>query len=175
MWQLDHKEGWAPKNRSFSTVVLKTLESPLDCKEIQPVNPKGNQFIENTNAEAETPILWPPDAKTWLIRKDPDAEKDWRREEKGTDRGGDGWMASLTQWTWVWVSSRKWWWTGKPGVLQFRWAFVGKVMSLLFNKLSRLVITFFPRNKRLLISWLQSPSAVIFSSVQFSCSVVSEP
>ena len=75
-------------------------------------------FIGRTAAEAEAPILWPPDAKTWLIRKDPDAEKDWRREEKGTDRGGDGWMASLTQWTSVWVNSRSWWWTGRPGVLQ---------------------------------------------------------
>ena len=80
MWELDYKESWAPKNRCFWTVVLeKTLESPLDCKEIQPVNPKGNQswiFIGRTDAEAETPILWPSDAKNWLIRKDPDAGKD---------------------------------------------------------------------------------------------------
>ena len=86
MWELDHKESWAPKNRCFWTVVLeKTLESPLDCKEIQPVHPKGNQswiFIGSTDAEAETPILWPPDAKSRLIGKDPDAGKDWRREEK---------------------------------------------------------------------------------------------
>ena len=88
MWELDHKEGWAPKNWCFWTVVLeKTLESPLDCKEIQPVNPKGNQswiFIGRTDAEAEAPILWPPDVKSWLIWKDPDDEKDWRQEEKGT-------------------------------------------------------------------------------------------
>ena len=88
MWELDHKEGWAPKNWCFWTVVLeKTLESPLDCKEIQPVHPKGNQswiFIERTDAEAEAPILWPPDAKTWLIGKDPNVKKDWRQEEKGT-------------------------------------------------------------------------------------------
>ena len=88
MWDLEHKESWAPKNWCFWTVVLeKTLENPLDCKEIQPVNPKGNQswiFIGRTDAEAETPILWPPDAKNWLIGKDPDAGKDWRREEKGT-------------------------------------------------------------------------------------------
>ena len=88
MWEMDHKEGWAPKNWCFQTVVLeKTLESPLDCKEIQPVHPKGNQswiFIGTTDAEAETPILWPPDAKSWLTGKDPDAGKDWRREEKGT-------------------------------------------------------------------------------------------
>ena len=87
MWKLNCKESWAPKNWCFWTVVLeKTLESPLDCKEIQPLHPKGNQswvFIRRTDAEAETPILWPPDAKSWLIWKDPDAGKDWRREEKG--------------------------------------------------------------------------------------------
>ena len=88
MWELDYKESWAPKNWSFWTVVLeKTLESPLDCKEIQPVYPKGDQswvFIRRTDAEAETPVLWLPHAKSWLIGKDPDAEKDWRQEEKGT-------------------------------------------------------------------------------------------
>ena len=88
MWELDYKESWALKNWCFWTVVLeKSLESPLDCKEIQPVHPKGNQswiFIERTDAEAETPILWPPDVKIWLIWKDPDAEKDWRQEDKGT-------------------------------------------------------------------------------------------
>ena len=82
------KESWAPKNRYFWTVVLeKTLESPLDCKEIKPVNPKGNQswiFIGRTDAETETLILWPPDTKNWLTRKDPDAGKDWRQKEKGT-------------------------------------------------------------------------------------------
>ena len=88
MWQLDYKESWAPKNWCFWTVVLeKTLESPLDCKEIQPVYPKGNQswiFIGRTDAEAEAPIFWPPNAKKWLIGKDTDAGKDWRQEEKGT-------------------------------------------------------------------------------------------
>ena len=86
MWELDHKESWVLKNWCFWTVVLeKTLESPLDCKEIQPVSPKGDQswiFIGRADAEAETPILWPPDAKNWLIGKDPDAGKDWRQEEK---------------------------------------------------------------------------------------------
>ena len=85
--ELDHKESWVPKNWCFWTVVLeKTLESPLDCKEIQPVHPKGNQswiFIGRTDADAEIPILWLPDAEKWLIWKDPDAGKDWRREEKG--------------------------------------------------------------------------------------------
>ena len=87
MWELDHKESWAPKNWCFWTVVLeKTLESPLDSKEIKPVNPKGNEpwiFIRRTDAEAEAPILWPPDAKSQLIRKDSDAGKDWGQEEKG--------------------------------------------------------------------------------------------
>ena len=88
MWELDCEGSWAAKNGCFWTVVLeKTLERPLDCKEIQQVHPKGNQswvFIRRTDAEAETPILWPHDAKSWLIGKDPDAGKDWRREEKGT-------------------------------------------------------------------------------------------
>ena len=88
MWELDYKESWALKNWCFLTVVLKkTLESPLDCKEIKSVNSKGNQswiFIGRTDAKAETPILWPPDAKNWLLGKDPDAGKDWRQEEKGT-------------------------------------------------------------------------------------------
>ena len=87
MWELDHKESWVLENWCFWTVVLeKTLESPLDCKEIKPVNPKGDQswmFIGRTYAEAETPILWPPDGKSWLIWKDPDAGKDWGQEEKG--------------------------------------------------------------------------------------------
>ena len=87
MWELDYKESWAPNNWCFWTVVLeKTVESPLDCKEIQPVHSKGDQswvFIGRTDVEAETPILWPPDAKSWLIWKDPDAGKDWRWEEKG--------------------------------------------------------------------------------------------
>ena len=105
------------------------LLSPLDCKEIQPVHPTGNEswfFIGRTDAEAETPIFWPPDAKNWLLGKDPDVKnwllgkdpdegKDWRQEEKGTTCG---WMVSPTRWTWVWASSGSWWWTGKPGVLQ---------------------------------------------------------
>ena len=88
MWELDHNEGWAPKNWCFWTVVLEnTLESPLDCKEVKPINPKGNKpwiFIGRTDAEAEAPILWPPDVKSRLIGKDPNAGKDWRQEEKGT-------------------------------------------------------------------------------------------
>ena len=90
MWELDHKESWVPKKWCFWTVVLeKTLESPLNCKDIQPVNPKGNQswiLIGRTNAKAETPILWPPDVKSWLIGKDPDAGKDWSRRRRGWQR-----------------------------------------------------------------------------------------
>ena len=85
-WELDYKESWVPKNWCFWTVVLKTPESRLDFKEVQPVHPKGDQswiFIGRTDVEAETSILWPPDVKNWLIWKDPDAGKDWRRLEKG--------------------------------------------------------------------------------------------
>ena len=118
MWELDCEESWVPKNWFFSTVVLeKTLESPLGCKEIQPVHPKGDQswvFIGKT--DAETSILWPPHAKSWLIGKDPDAER-WGAGGEGDDRGWDGWMASPTQCTWVWVNSGSWWWTGRPGML----------------------------------------------------------
>ena len=101
MWELDYKESWAPKNWCFWSVVLeKTLESPLDCKDIQPVHPKGNQswiFIGRTDAEAETPVLWPPDVKNWLIGKDPDAGKDWRQEEKGmTEDEMVGWHHRLS-------------------------------------------------------------------------------
>ena len=121
MWELDCEESWAPKNWCFWIVVLeKTLESPLDCKEIQPVYPKGNQswiFTGRTDVQAETPILWPPEAKSWLIGKN------WCRERlkagrEGDNRGWDGWMASPTRWTWVWARSGIWWWTGKPGMLQ---------------------------------------------------------
>ena len=94
-WELAHKESWAPKNWCFWTVMLKkTLERPLDCKEIQPVHPKGSQswvFIGRTDVEAETPILWPPDSKNWLIGKDPDAGKDWRQEERTTEDEMVGW------------------------------------------------------------------------------------
>ena len=90
MWELDCKESWVLKNWCFWTVVLeKTLESPLDCKEIQPVHPKGDQswvFIGSTDAEAEAPILWPPDVNSWPVWKDPDAGKDWEQEEKGRQR-----------------------------------------------------------------------------------------
>ena len=121
MWELDYKESWALKNWCFSTVVLeKTLKSPLDSKEIQPVHPKGNQswmLIGRTDAEAKVPILWP------RCKELTDLKRPWCWERlkaggEGDNRGWDGWMASLTQWTWVWVNSGSWWWTGRPGVLQ---------------------------------------------------------
>ena len=122
MCELDCEEGWVPKNWCFWTVVLENIvETSLDCKEIQPVNPKGNQlwiFIGRADAKAEAPLCWPPDVKSRFIWKDPDAGTDWRQEEKGVT-GWDGWMASPTRWTWVWVNSGSWWWTGRPGVLWF--------------------------------------------------------
>ena len=107
--EMDYKENWATKYWCFWTVVLeKTPESLLDCTEIQPVHPKGDKswvFIGRTDVEAETPVLWPPDVKSWLIWKDPDAGKDWGAGGEGDDRGCYGWMASPTQWTWIWVDS----------------------------------------------------------------------
>ena len=122
MWELDCEESWVLKNWYFWTVVLeKTLENPLDCKEIQLVHPKGNQswiFIGRTDAKAETLILWPPDVKNWFDLERPWCWKRLKAGGRGDDRGWDGWMASPTWWTWVWVSSRRWWWTGKPGMVQ---------------------------------------------------------
>ena len=126
VWELDHKESWTQMNWYFWTVGLENiLESPLDYMDINPVNPKENQswiFIERTDAEAETPVLWPPDAKNWLIGKDPDAGKDWGWEEKGMTEdemvGSPTIWWPPTRWTWVWVNSGSWWWTGRPGVLQ---------------------------------------------------------
>ena len=120
MWELDHKESWALKNWCFWTVVLeKILESPLDCKEIKPVYPKGNQswiFIGRTDAEVEPLIHWPHDAKNWLIWKDPDAGKDWRPEEKGmTEDEMVGWHHQLDGHEFEQALGVG---TGKPGVLQ---------------------------------------------------------
>ena len=123
MWVLECKESWTPKNWCFSIVVLeKTVQSPLDSKEIQPVNPKGNQSwisTGRTDVEAETPILWPPDVKSWLVWKEKTlmlGKIEGRRRRD--DRRWHGWMASPTRWTWVSTSSGSWWWTGRPGVLQ---------------------------------------------------------
>ena len=114
MWQLYYKESI---NCFWTMALKKTLENPLDCKDIKPVNPKGNQlwiFIGRTDAEASK--LWPPDVKNWLIWKVPEAGKDWRQKEKGKQRL-NRWMAS-TWWIWVWASSSHWWWKWRPGVLQ---------------------------------------------------------
>ena len=122
MWELDHKESWVPKNWCFQTVVLeKTLKSPLDCKEIQPVHSKGNQlwiFIGRIDAETEAPTLWPLDGKNWHIGKHLDSGKDWRQEEKGiTEDEMVGWHHRLDE-----HESEQalgvWWWVAKPGVLQ---------------------------------------------------------
>ena len=116
MWELDYKESWAPKNWYFWTVVLeKTIASPLDCKKIQPVHPKGNQswiFIGRTDAETETPVLWPPDAKSWYWKR-PWCWERLKAVGERDDRGWDVWMASPTAWTWVWADSGSWWWTGR--------------------------------------------------------------
>ena len=122
MWELDCEESWVPKNWCFWTVVLeKTPESPLDCKEIQPVHSEGDQswvFFGRNVAKAESPVLWPPHVKSWLIGKDSDLLGLGAGGE-GDDRGWDGWMAPPTRWTWVWVNSGRWWWTGRPGILRF--------------------------------------------------------
>ena len=122
MWELDCEKSWVPKNWHFWTVVLeKTLESPLDCKEIQPVHPKVNQYwksIERTDVEAETPIfghlMWRANSfeKTLMLER-------LKAGGEGDDRRWYGWMASPTQWIWVWVDSRSWWWTERPSMLWF--------------------------------------------------------
>ena len=122
MWELDHKESWALKDWCFWTVVLeKTLESPLDCKEIQPVHPNGDQswvFIGRTDVEAETAVVWPPAAKSWLIWKDPDTGKDWGQEERGIQRMRwlDGMADSMDMGL---GELQELVWTGRPGVLHF--------------------------------------------------------
>ena len=107
MWELDYKESWVPKNCCFWTMVLdKTLESPLECKEVKPVNPKGNHswiFFGRTDTEAETPTLWLPDVKIWLTGNESHCWERLKAGGEGDNRGWDGWMASPTQGTWVWV------------------------------------------------------------------------
>ena len=122
MWELDCEESWVLKNWCFWTVVLeKTLESPLDCKDIQPVHSEGDQpwvFFGRNDAKAETPVLWPPHEKSWLIGKDLMLGGIGGRRRRGQQRMRC-WMVSPTQWAWVWINSGSWWWTGRPGVLQF--------------------------------------------------------
>ena len=107
----------------LNLVLERTLESPLDCKEIQPVHSEGDQpwdFFGRNDAKAETLLLWLSHAKSWLTGRDSDAGEWLGAGGERNDRGWDGWMASWTQWTWVWVNSRSWWWTGRPGMLRFR-------------------------------------------------------
>ena len=144
IWDLDSKESRVLKNWCFWTVVLeKTPESPLDSKEFQPVHPKGNQswiFIGRTDTEAETPIFWPSDAKIWLICR----LWCWERLKiggEGDDRGWDSWMASPTQWTWVWVDSRSWWWTWSL-VCWIPWAWKESDMTERLNRIELKCITF---------------------------------
>ena len=121
MWELDYKESWAPKNWWFWTAVLeKTLESPLECKEIQPVHPKLGVHWKDWcwSWNSNTLATWFEELTHW--------QRPWcwerlRAGGEGGDRGWDGWMASPTQWTWVWVDSGSWWWTGRPGLLRFMW------------------------------------------------------
>ena len=121
MWESDHKESWAPKNWCFWTVVLETLESPLDCKEIQPVHSKGNQSwysLERLLLKLKLQYFGHVMRRTDLFEKTLMLGKIEGRGE-GDGRGWDGWMTLRTQWTWVWVNSGSWWWTGRPGMLRF--------------------------------------------------------
>ena len=122
MCELNHKESWTPKNWCFWTVALeKTLEGLLDSKEINPVNPKENQpwiFVGRTGDEIEAPATWCKEPTHW---KRLSYWEKLRARGEGDGRRWDGWMASLTQWTWVWVYSRSWWWTGRPGMLRLIW------------------------------------------------------
>ena len=123
MWELDCEESWVLKNWCFWTVVLeKTLESPLDCKEIQPVHPKGDQswvFFGRNDAKAETPVTLATSCEELTHWKRLWCWEGLGAGGEGEDRGWDGWMASPTQWMWVWVDSGSWWWTGRPGMLGF--------------------------------------------------------
>ena len=125
MWELHNKGGRVSKNWCFWTVVLgETLASPLDSKKIKSVNLKGNHcqiIFQRTDGEAEIPILWPTDANSWLIGKDPDAQKDLRQKVK-RKQGWDCWMSSSIQWTWIWANSRRWWGTRKICILQSMWS-----------------------------------------------------
>ena len=122
MWKLDYKQSWVLKNWCFWTVVLeKTLENPLDCKKIQQVHPKGNKtsiFFGRTEAEAETPNTLATWCEQLTYLKRPWCWERLKGGGKRGHRGWDGWMASPTQWTWVWINSESWWWPGRPGVLQ---------------------------------------------------------
>ena len=151
MWELDYKESWAPKNWCFWTVVLeKTLESPLHCKEIQPVHPKAGQswvFIWRTDVEATS-------CEELTHLKRPWCWETLRTGGEGDDRGWDGWMASPTQWTWVWVDSGSWWWTGRPEMLGFiglqrvRHEWLTELNWTELNWIKKLINAFAPSSER---------------------------
>ena len=137
-----------------------TLESPLGCKAIQPVHPKGTQswiFIKGTDTEAETPILWPPDVKNWLIGKKPWC---WERLNVGgerDDRGWDGWMASLTQWTWVLVNSGSWWWTGRPVIAAVHGVTKSRIQLSDWTELTHEKVFYFLKFSNLFASFSECP------------------
>ena len=165
MWELDYKESWTLKNWCFWTVVLeKTLGSPLDCKEIQPVHPKGDQpwiFVGRNDAKAETPILWPPDVKNWLIGKDHDAGKDWRQEEKGTTEDEViGWHhnsldMSLSK-LWEFVMVREAWRASDHGILK-NWAQLSNWTELKGVQFVVLIYIY-------IVKWLPQSSPLTYSS-----------
>ena len=176
-WTIKKAECWALKNWCFWTVVLeKTLESPLYSKEIQLVHRKGNQsWISTGKTEAETPILWPLDVKSWTHRKRPWC---WERLKVGgerVDRGWDGWMASLTQWTWVWVNSGSWWWTGKPGMLQSMGVSKSRTRLRDWTELTEMFLMILNIHLPYGTGIINRVERVQFSSVAQSCPTLCDP
>ena len=172
MWDLDYKESWAPKWCFWTMMLEKTLESPLDCKEIKPDHPKGNQswiFFGRADVEAETPILWPTWCEELTHWKRPWCLDRLKEGVEGGDRG-DAWMASLTQWTWVWVSSRSWWWTGRLSVLQsmgsqkVRYDWVTELTSSIFSFFS---LSAFVSNREVLVLALDFSRFLTSVSLKF--------
>ena len=168
MWELDYKETWEPKNWRFWTVGLeKTLESPLDCKEIKPVNPKGNQswiFTGRTDTEAEAPILWPPDGKNWFTGEDPDAGKDWGRRRRGRQRMR--WLDGIIDL--MDINLSKEWWTGRPGVLQSMGFNFILVFHLTIGALGHISKHYFKFTESLkCISWKKKKFIFLFHNLNF--------
>ena len=178
MWEMDYKESWVPKNWYFWTVVLeKTLESPLNCKEIQPVHPKGNRswmFIGRTDVEAEIPMLWPPDTKNWLTGKDPDSGKDWRQEEKGmTEDEMFGWHhwpnGHVSDELWEIVEDREAWRTASMGSQRVRqdWVTEQQQKYILENVIWNLNLKFFTK-----ISWTYFHGKKMYKFTPFNSYII---